>query len=119
LSFGIEDFGTRAIKFALAPNLTGPTGPDPASALSWPYPEVHSVQQSAALPAPAIHNFRYARLNPAARIAARKPPSAPTAKPREPLPIGLFFILPGSRARAVGHQLTVPRAHTGATTHNR
>ena len=119
-SFGIENFGTRTIKVAHAASLDRQVDVPLTPLTSWPLPAVASVSPGAAvLPVPGAHNFRYARLNPAAtlakpKVAAKKPPLLTTAKPTSLLPLFL-----GNRPRPLGHQLTVPRPPSGVTAHAR
>ena len=78
-SFGIENFGTRTIKVAYAPSLQRQADVPLTPLSSWPLPAVASASpDTAVLPVPGAHNFRYARLNPAAtlarpKVAAKKP----------------------------------------------
>ena len=123
-SFGIENFGTRTIKVALAPSLERQADVPLTPLTSWPLTAIPSLSpDTAVLPVPGVHNFRYARLNPAAtlsrpKVAAKKP--ALLAKPRETHPpLGLVPLLWGNRPRPVGHQLTVPRPPTGVSAHAR
>jgi peptidoglycan/xylan/chitin deacetylase (PgdA/CDA1 family) len=116
-NFGIENFGGRSIKVALAHNLERRVVRDdgaPASPLvNWPARIAYSVPAEIdALPVPGAHNFRYSRpfrigATEKPKLAARKP--APTASNR-PLPLlGGIFFLPAHRPRAVGPHFPVAR----------
>jgi peptidoglycan-N-acetylglucosamine deacetylase len=111
-SFGIENLGARKIKVALAHTFTRHDAHDAPLALSmsWPHPAAYSLQDAAVLPVPGAHNFRYARLNPAANLAKPrvKKPTVATASPG-----GLLWLFTGNRPRPIGHQLTVARPPNG------
>jgi hypothetical protein len=117
-SFGIERFGPT-VKIALAQTLERQASDPPP--LAWPQPSAYPVPEHAStLPVPAAYNFRYSRpfrLGPAERpkVAAHRPVAkkhaiTSHAKPRNQGWGGLFGAQPQSRARQVGHQLSVTRA---------
>ncbi len=126
-SFGIEYVGSEP-KVAMAQTLERQIVHDGGVPLPpmtlWPRPVAYAVPAEAeVLPVPGAHNFTYSRpfrLGPPEksekpqrpekpRVAARKP----SARPREPLPLGGFLgIWPANRPRAYGHQLSVVRQPT-------
>jgi peptidoglycan/xylan/chitin deacetylase (PgdA/CDA1 family) len=114
-NFGIENFGGRNIKLALAHNLEGHGTRDdgtPVSLIPWPARVSHSIPTEIdALPVPGVQNFRYSRpfrIGSAEKpkLAARKPTGTVSSKP---LPLlGGIFLLPTHPPRAVGHRFPRP-----------
>ena len=119
-SFGIESFGPRGMRLALAPTFERPSGEAPPPA-PWPQATAYTVPTDAdVLPIPGRQNFRYRP----ARLAAKKPPAprkpldgATATAAAKPNPTsakpkdfgGILGLLP---SRPVGHQLTVARPPT-------
>jgi peptidoglycan/xylan/chitin deacetylase (PgdA/CDA1 family) len=113
-SFGIENYGGRSIKVALAQTFERPVLRDdgmPASPLvQWPARIAYSVPvETGALPVPGAQHFRYSRpfrigTTDKPKLAARKPASS------KPLPLlGGIFLMPTNRPRAVGPHFPVAR----------
>ena len=124
-SFGIENFGQRTIRVALAPTVEHRVMHDGDGPLprvrSWPRPTAYAVPtETAVLPVPAAQNFRYARSSRGAgaarhrTAAAKKPQAGPRPKEAHFLG-GLFSLRPADRPRAAGHRLSVVRPPTSLT----
>jgi peptidoglycan/xylan/chitin deacetylase (PgdA/CDA1 family) len=119
-NFGIEHFGERVIKIALAQTFERQIMHDGDGALppvaTWPRATGYSVPPDVSvLPAPGAQNFRYPRpfrLGKPEKLAARKPASA---RPKEASATGGLFPPPpiDRPSRPVGHQLSVMRPPVG------
>jgi peptidoglycan/xylan/chitin deacetylase (PgdA/CDA1 family) len=115
-NFGVENFGSRRMKLALAHKLERQeTGDDsmPAPMVPWPARVAYSVPvEIDALPVPGAQNFRYSRpfqvgSTEKPKLAAKKPATHINSKP---LPLlGGIFLLPTHRPRAVGRHFPVAR----------
>ena len=118
-SFGIEDFGGRTIKVALAQTFERQVVRDGGAPLppvsTWPSQVAYSVPaEMNVLPVPGAQNFRYHRpfrlgSPDKPKVASKKHPAAFGAKPKVPATTGTIApAQPASRPR-FGHQLTVVR----------
>jgi peptidoglycan/xylan/chitin deacetylase (PgdA/CDA1 family) len=115
-NFGIENFGGRSIKLALAHTFERQVIRDDGAPIMqptiWPAGIAHSAPAKVdALPVPGVHNFRYARpfriaSSEKPKLAARKPAAAAGAKPL-PLFGGIFFH--PAKPRALGPRLPAAR----------
>jgi peptidoglycan-N-acetylglucosamine deacetylase len=116
-SFGIEHFGTRTIRVALAQTFERQVMHDGEPPLVvgpvWPQAAAYSVPPEAAeLPAPARYNFRYSR---PFRFGTDKPrtkkpaATATAAKSKDGTATGNAAPKEPRTPRAVGHQLSVVR----------
>jgi hypothetical protein len=124
-SFGIEHFGERTIKIALAYTFERHVTQDGAAPLStisrWPVPTIYAMAPNAALlPVPGTYVFRYIRPFPSAKVekpklATKKPPTKATTSPRDPATTGAVetstspAVAPPRPPRPVGPQLSVAR----------
>jgi peptidoglycan-N-acetylglucosamine deacetylase len=118
-SFGIEDFGGRTIKVALAQSFERPVMRDGGAPLppvsTWPSPVAYSVPaEMNVLPVPGAQNFKYHRpfrlgSPDKTKVAAKKHPSAAGAKAKDPATTGSIAPPPAVSRPRVGHQLTVVR----------
>jgi peptidoglycan/xylan/chitin deacetylase (PgdA/CDA1 family) len=120
-NFGIENFGGRRIKVAMAHSFGRPVMRDdgtPASpSIPWPVQVAYSAPvESGNLPVPGAQHFRYSRPfriggTDKPKLAARKPTLA-----AKPLPLfGGIFLVPTQRPRTVGPHFPVarPPSHVG------
>jgi peptidoglycan/xylan/chitin deacetylase (PgdA/CDA1 family) len=128
-SFGIENFGQRTIKVALAQTFERRVMHDGDGLLppvkSWPRPTAYAVPaETTVLPVPAAQNFKYARPSRATgaanhrMVAAKTPQAGPRPKQAHALG-GLLWLLPADRPHAAGHRLTVVRPPTSLTPQTR
>jgi peptidoglycan-N-acetylglucosamine deacetylase len=116
-SFGIENFGGRVIKVALAQTFERQVVRDGDALLppvtAWPRQAAYSVPaEMNVLPVPSAQNFRYHRpfrvgTPDKAKLATKKHPAAAGTKPKDPQSTGSLFGAPP--AKRFGHQLTVVR----------
>jgi peptidoglycan-N-acetylglucosamine deacetylase len=116
-SFGIEDYGGRTIKVALAQTFDRQVVRDGGAPLPpvslWPQHVAYSVPaEMNALPVPGAQNFRYHRPfrlgGDKPKVASKKPANV-GAKAKDPLTTGTIFPARPATQPRFGHQLSVVR----------